>query len=136
MKNSVFTVLTQAIDAHRLIGVVDEAGPRILEPYLIFESSQGDLLLHGWQRAGAFRETPPPRWCNLHLDDLASVEILDDHFAQPRPDYNPHGPAFHRVVYALESKRCPLPATKAARAPTKRSRHRPPVRTARVRHRL
>ena len=49
--NAVFHIITQAIDGHRLLNVVDEAGGRIVEPYLIYESDGGDMVLHGWQLA-------------------------------------------------------------------------------------
>lgn len=130
MKNSIFNVLTQAIDGHWLLGVVDEAGPRVIEPYLIFESSQGDLLLHGWQRSGAYRQTPPPRWCNLHLDDLVTVEIIRTHFAKPHAHYNPASRAFHRVVYAIGTRKGTSPAPAHGRV--ERRRRGPPKRKARA----
>lgn len=124
MPNPVFEIITRAIDQHRLLVVVDEAGERMIEPYLVFESAAGDMLLHGWQRSGAFRRQPPPKWCNLHIEDLASVEITAEHFTQPQADYNPRSSHFHRVLYEV------LPARSAAAvhagARVKRARRAPP----------
>lgn len=104
MKNSLFEKITRAIDQHAVLKVTDEAGPRIIEPYLIFESAEGDMLVHSWQRNGAFRHTPPPHWCNLHLDDIVGVELLPERFSQPHRDYNPRSPSFHRVVFEINGR--------------------------------
>lgn len=127
MKNSVFEKITQAIDEHRLLLLTDEAGLRVIEPYLIFESIQGDMLIHGWQQGGAYRKTPPPRWCNLHLDDIHAVEILAERFPKPHRDYNPRSVHFHRVVY--EIARAPSTVTLPPPAPSRlktRARRSPP----------
>lgn len=101
MKNSLFESITRAIDQHAVLRITDEAGARLIEPYLIFESAQGDMLLHGWQRGGAYRRTPPPHWCNLHLEDILAAELLPDHFKQPHRDYNPRSELFHRVLFEI-----------------------------------
>src|SRR5687768_16505621 len=102
MKNPVFHTLTRAIDGHRLVVVTDEAGVRVMEPYLIFESKSGDMLLHGWQRSGAFRTDPPPRFCNLHLDDILAARLGSERFASAHHAYNPRSANFHRVLYELD----------------------------------
>jgi hypothetical protein len=102
MKNPIFHTLTRAIDSHRLVVVTDEAGMRVIEPHLIFESKSGDMLLHGWQRSGAFRSTPPPRFCNLHLDDILAVRLGPERFAGAHDGYNPRSAHFHRVLYELD----------------------------------
>jgi hypothetical protein len=104
MKNLLFDALTRAIDGHRLLRITDDAGARVIEPYLIFESAKGDMVLHGWQRSGAFRKTPPPRWCNLHVEDIFTIDVLPERFSKPHRDYNPHSTNFHRVIYAVDER--------------------------------
>lgn len=133
MKNPVFDQIIRAIDGHHVLEITDEAGVRVVEPYLVFESADGDMLLHGWQRAGAFRHTPPPRWCNLHVNDIAAVELRPEHFTQPHSDYNPASTQFHRVLYAIQPMRTAVQESKSHRTPMKRARHRPPTRTAHLR---
>lgn len=101
MKDSPFNRIVEAIDGHRLLKLVDDAGERIVEPYLIYESAAGDMLVHGWQRGGA-GERPSPGWCNVHLDDLVAVELMPGRFATPHPEYNPRWAGFHRVLYEIE----------------------------------
>jgi hypothetical protein len=133
MPRKIFDVLVRAIDSHRLVLVFDEVGPRVIEPYLIFESSEGDMLLHGWQRSGVFRSHPPPKWCNLHVEDLASVEVLTDRFARPHHDYNPRSAQFHRVIYEL-----PLQprSNHSTTSRVQRERRRPPHGRAVIRTRM
>lgn len=134
MKNPAFNRIVQAIDVHRLIAVQDEAGVRVIEPYLIFESAKGDMLLHGWQRSGAYRSLPPPRWCNLHLDDIVSVDPLPGRFAKPHEAYNPHSPNFHRVIYEIDPDRARTthssPSQAAAHRLARPRRKGPPKRLA------
>lgn len=129
MKNSLFEKITRAIDQHAVLRVMDDAGTRTIEPYLIFESAKGDMLLHSWQRNGAFRHTPPPHWCNLHLEDILAVELLAERFDRPRPDYNPRSPNFHRVVFEINGRGPRRAATATEPEPrTPPRRRRPPRR--------
>ena len=91
-------VICQAIRERRLLSVQYKGRERIVEPYLLFESKAGDLVLHGWQVDGAWENTPPPDWSNLKLADVSSVRSLDRTYAHPRPDYDPSSPRFHRVI--------------------------------------
>ena len=102
-----FVKLTRAIHGRHLVSLKDRAGVRTVEVYLIYENKQGDLMLHGWQRDGAFGRQPPPKWIQLRLEDVLSVEVSKERFDHPRPDYNPRSPGFHRVVYELDSHRPP-----------------------------
>jgi hypothetical protein len=91
---------------------------RVIEPYLVFESVEGDLLLHGWQRAGAFRRTPPPRWCNLRIQNIDAVKPRPERFGQPHRGYNPASTQFHRVLYACGTKRVPARDARSSHAST------------------
>jgi hypothetical protein len=128
MQESLFHRLTRAIDERAVVVVCDEAGERVIEPYLIFESAAGDMLLHGWQREGAFRDQPPPRWCNLYLEDIVDVKVTTERFLEPRPDYNASGGRFHRLVYELNPQRRAANRDVPERRPG-RERRRPPQRT-------
>ena len=108
MKNPVFDVLTQAIDGHFVVRLFDEVGPREIEPYLIFESADGDMLVHGWQRSGICSHVPPPVACNVYVDDIISVEMLSERFGEPHGRFDPRRPEFHRIVYVSKDGSPPL----------------------------
>jgi hypothetical protein len=126
MRNPLFSHITRAIDAHELLIVTDEAGDRLIEPYLIYESKAGDMLLHSWQRSGAFRSSPPPRFCNLYLEDLIAVQRTGQSFRKPHRDYNPVSSQFHRVIYQLDEAGPQVPPKSAASTRVRPKRRGPP----------
>lgn len=134
MKNTVFAVITQAIDERRLLLITDETGPRLIEPYLLFESLEGDMLLHGWQQAGAFRVLPPPHWCDIHVGDIRNIEMLSEHFPGPHRDYSPEQAKFHRVLYAIEPDAAVPDPRRGLRL--QGERRRPPPGSSDVRNRM
>ena len=102
MNNSIFEKLTRAIDGHYLVTLQDDGGARVVEPYLIYESAAGDMLLHGRQLAGAYTQKPPPKWLNRNLEDIFAVELSSDQFWRPHAGYRPRSPTFHRILYEID----------------------------------
>jgi len=94
----VLDALCQSIRAKQLVSLVYRGGERILEPYVVFATRAGNLLLHGWQVAGAWETTPPPHWANLKLADVSSLVPLDRTYTEPHPGYNPSSARFHRII--------------------------------------
>ena len=94
----VHDIVCRSIRAKRHVRLVYKGGERIVEPYLLFATRAGDLVLHGWQVAGAWETTPPPDWANLKLADVSSVVPLDRTYTEPHPGYNPDSPRFHRII--------------------------------------
>ena len=91
-------IACQPILAKQLVSLVYRGGDRTLEPYLLFATRAGDLVLHGWQVDGAWETTPPPHWANLTLADVTSIVPLDRTFTEPHPGDNPESPRFHRII--------------------------------------
>ena len=87
-----------AILSRNLLQVRGRGLTRIVEPYLLYESKAGALILHSWQVAGEFEESCPPDWCDLRLDEIYAVTVLDKRYERPHPDYNPNSKRFHRVI--------------------------------------
>lgn len=88
----------RAIDGRCLVDVDYKGEGRIIEPYILFESADGAILIHGWQVEGAYVHTPPPDWCNLKMRHIGRLTILSRKFHQPQPGYNPHSRQFHRII--------------------------------------
>ena len=96
----IYDDLVKAIEGREVVSLIHKGMKRIVEPYLIYETKAGKTLLHGWQTGGEWDKTPPPDWCNLHLDDISEVELLAKHYSAPHEGYNPEGPKFYRVLVA------------------------------------
>ena len=91
-------LICQAIRERRLIEVSCKGYARQLEPYLVYESKNRAVVLHSWQVGGQWDKTPPPDWCNLRVDDIENVELLDSHYVEPHAGYNPFSGQFHLVL--------------------------------------
>ena len=93
--------LRKLISDKTVLSVVYEGGTKIVEPYLVFESKDGKRLLHGWQRSGAWKTSPPPDWTNLSLSKIASMTLTNEKFDHPHPEYDPRSDRFHRVLFHI-----------------------------------
>jgi hypothetical protein len=91
-------LICQAIRGKRLIEVTCKGRVRQVEPYLVFESKNGSAVLHSWQVSGEWDKSPPPDWCNLRIEDIDDVKILDRSYHRPHQGYNPDGPQFHTIL--------------------------------------
>jgi hypothetical protein len=94
-------LLRKLIFDRSVISVVYESGTKIVEPYLVYESKDGKRLLHGWQRSGAWKTSPPPDWTNLSLANITSIAATKEKFDRPHPNYNPRSDRFHRVLFHI-----------------------------------
>jgi hypothetical protein len=61
---------------------------RIVEPYMIYDSSTPKRLLHCYQVSGFSEGGRPIGWKNLEISSFTNASIKDDVFFV-RPDYNP-----------------------------------------------
>lgn len=75
---------------------------RKIEPYVLYQSSTGQKLLHGWQYDGESNTTPPPDWINVRLDSIEWVKVKEKTFGDTKPGYNPHSKAFNTVIAFVE----------------------------------
>ena len=61
-------------------------GMRTVEPHTYGESEDGQELLRAYQVAGPHADSEHA-WDLFRVDQITSIEILDDHFTGPRPGY-------------------------------------------------
>ncbi|MDO8542599.1 MAG: hypothetical protein Q7S40_19335 [Opitutaceae bacterium] len=92
-------LLRKFISEKAVISVVYEGGTRVVEPYLVYESKDGNRVLHSWQQSGAWKHSPPPDWANLSVSKISSITPTEKSFDQPHPDYNPQSDRFHHVLF-------------------------------------
>jgi WYL domain len=77
-------------------------GYRTVEPHMIAYNRRENLALSGWFLGGASESQEGPGWREYILDNISSLAVLPDHFAGPRPGYQPDGgKTFHNVQCAL-----------------------------------
>ncbi len=93
--------LRKLISEKTIVSVVYDSGTKIVEPYLVYETKGGKRLLHGWQRTGDWKTSPPPDWADLSLEKITSITPTEEKFKQPHPDYNPRSYRFHRVLFHI-----------------------------------
>ncbi len=90
--------ICDAIAKKQIIKVIYNEAERIVEPYLLFETAKGKLILHSWQLEGSWEKTPPPDWCNMSLEKISSITPLDKFYKSPQPEYNPHSNRFYKII--------------------------------------
>jgi hypothetical protein len=90
--------LILAIKNRRKITLVSGGCNRKIEPYLLYRSSNGQILLNGWQYDGESNSTPPPDWINVRLDSIEWVKIKEKTFGTTKQGYNPQSKAFKTVI--------------------------------------
>lgn len=94
--------LVFAINHRRKITVESGGCKRKIEPYVVYQSSTGQKLLHGWQYDGESNSTPPPDWINIRLDSIESLKVKDKTFGRTKRGYNPHSTTFKTVIAFVE----------------------------------
>ena len=92
-------------EALRLVWLTEPSGRyRIVEPYMIFESSTGKRLLHLYQVGGYSSGSILRGWKNPEVGVFDGARVLDDRFS-PRDDYNPfNAEMFPRVIFAVPTR--------------------------------
>jgi predicted DNA-binding transcriptional regulator YafY len=91
------SAVCEAITNRRLLRIDYGAGERLIEPHAHGLSKDGNPLLRAYQVSGASDSGEPTNWKLFRMDRVNSVQATDQHFAGPRPDYNPNDPAMMRV---------------------------------------
>ena len=82
-------MFVEAARQHVLCELTDRAGGlRKVQPYLVFESEQGQILFHCYQVAGHSESGNPVSWKNLPAKSVVSAKITSQSF-RIRDDYNP-----------------------------------------------
>jgi hypothetical protein len=92
-------LIDTAIRGKRLLAFVYKGHARLVQPQIYGESSE-HRMLSSYQIAGT-SSRGEPGWLNSRLDLMQGLKLLDEHFARPRPDYNPLDKSFTKVYSQL-----------------------------------
>jgi len=84
---SLHASIVQAINERRLVLLNYDPGLRVIEPCAYGASSEHHGLLRAYQRSGASAHGEPENWKLFRTDRISSIQLLDERFAGPRPEY-------------------------------------------------
>ncbi len=73
---------------HRALSFVYQGVPRTVEPHLVGIHEAGEALLVAYQTGGGSKSGDVPGWRTFATDKMEAVEIADQLFPSPRPDFN------------------------------------------------
>lgn len=73
---------------------------RVIHPYGICKTSGNKIMLVCWQSLGFTSAKGQPGYRNLVLDNVESVEMMDQHFTVDK-DFNPADGQYKEWVYHL-----------------------------------
>jgi len=76
-----------AIASHRLLELVYNGQPRLIEPYSHGFSSDGQEMLVGFQRAGGSDSGQVEGWKAMAVDRIERLVVVDISFIPSRGDY-------------------------------------------------
>jgi hypothetical protein len=94
--------LTAAIDGRQVLAVRYKEADKVVEPYLVYRTKAGKVILHGWQTAGE-SEKNLPAWCNLSVDEIEEITPTGEAFNEPAAGFNPAGRMFYEVIRCVGS---------------------------------
>ena len=93
--------LIRAIDDRHTVRILYKEAERVIDPYVLYETRSGSEVLHGWQTEGVYETSPPPKWCNLKVDDISDVALVGE-YKETHRGYNPQSSQFHRIIRAVK----------------------------------
>jgi hypothetical protein len=70
---------------------------RVVEPHVYGRTTAGHEAISAWMREGWSRVDPEGGWRMFRLDAVTDLQLLPEHFAGPRPGFNPRDPHFSEV---------------------------------------
>jgi hypothetical protein len=97
--------LCGAIASMRLVRFYyqDEApGFRLVEPHMVAYNRKNALALSAWLLGGESASQDRQGWREYLLENISSLSVGEEHFAQPRPGYRRDGGrTFHGIQCAV-----------------------------------
>ncbi|MBA3555555.1 MAG: WYL domain-containing protein [Gemmatimonadales bacterium] len=73
---------------HRALSFDYQGLRRTVEPHLVGIHETGEALLVAYQTGGGSKSGDVPGWRTFATDKMEAVEIADQLFPSPRPDFN------------------------------------------------
>ena len=80
--------LVLAVLEHRVVRLRYHGHDRVIEPQLIGLHEAGEPILVAYQTGGGSRSGEVPGWRTFITTSIEEVEVTDEHFADPRGDFD------------------------------------------------
>ena len=96
--------LAEAIQNHKkvLLQYDDQPPPlREIDPYVIYRSTTGKILLNAYQHSGYSESEEEVAWKIFEIDRITSLTVLDKVF-DIRPDYKPDSDRYSDALYKVQ----------------------------------
>lgn len=91
-------IVCKAIDEMRLL-VVDYGGAkRLVQPHVYGDDAHGDRLLSAYQVGGGSASGESRGWKSFRMDRVDAIDIMDERFHAPRPEFQRNDGAFAHIV--------------------------------------
>lgn len=94
---SVFEDLSFAIANRRVVSFNYDGLLREVDPFLLGETTSGNLVLRGYQTGGSSRSGLVPGWHLFSLSKIDSITVEQFGFEVARPSYSPFDKAMRRI---------------------------------------
>jgi hypothetical protein len=80
--------LVLAVLEHRVVRLRYHGHDRVVEPQVIGLHEAGEPMLVAYQTGGGSRSGAVPGWRTFITTSIEEVEVTDDHFGDPRGDFD------------------------------------------------
>ena len=91
-------IVCQAIDEMRLLVVEYGGARRRVQPHVYGDDAQGDRLLSAYQVSGGSTSGEARGWKSFRMDRVTAIELADERFHAPRPEFQRNDGAFAHIV--------------------------------------
>lgn len=95
--NEKIQLLREAIETRQAISFWYSGYLRVVEPYVLGLSSQGNPLLRGFQTEGYSLSGKGPGWRVYQVVKMEGLELYGEYFHEERHDYDPDNPWIFQV---------------------------------------
>ena len=90
-----------AIRDKKLLSFTYDGYSRVVEPHAYGRDRKGDLMLRAFQVQGGSKSNNPVDWKVFCEHDMRTVQVLNQHFASPRPGYKRGDKLFAHIIAEL-----------------------------------
>lgn len=95
------STLCDAISNQRIVEFRYRNRKRVVEPHKVGITTKGNVVLSGYQSGGRGNEIYPPDWGLYILGKMGSLNVTEQTFSGPRPNYSPTDKRMTRIYCRL-----------------------------------